>query len=257
VTPDELAPILHRHYLELIEIPIDENEWRRRAFYDAERCLAVAGLASRYRPRRILEVGVGYLGIVAAIRATLGATVELAAIEHPGRTFLDEPVFRQTMAELAVEMQTCDLISDPVPFDPGGFDVVVLSEVIEHLAPSSVPQVLVRLRDQLAPNGALVVSSPNLSALYRILSVAFGNGHIMDVPVDQVQHPGVYGHQRLYGRWDVEQLAAVAGMRIDRWEWLEWDRGFIDRFSLRVAQRVGSKLVDRWACDWACALQKA
>jgi SAM-dependent methyltransferase len=262
VTPDELAPILLRHYLELIEIPIDENEWRRRAFYDAERCLAVVELAARYRPRRILEVGVGYLGIIAAIRATLGPSIEVAGLEHPGRTFLDEPAFSRDTAELDFEIRTCDLAADPVPFSPGGFDVVVLSEVIEHLAPSSVPEVLMRLRDQLTRGGALVVSSPNLSALYRILSLAFGNGHIMDVPVDQVQHPGVYGHQRLYGRWDVEQLAAVAGLRVDRWEWLEWDRGFIERSSLRGAllagaQRVGSKLVDRWACDWACALQKA
>jgi 2-polyprenyl-3-methyl-5-hydroxy-6-metoxy-1,4-benzoquinol methylase len=261
VTPEELAPVLHRHYLELIEIPIDEDEWRRRAFYDAERCLAVAGLAAGYRPERILEVGVGYLGIVAAIRATLGASVEVAGLEHPGRTFLDEPAFRRDMVELGVDLRTCDLVADPIPFPPGGFDVVVLSEVIEHLAPSSVPHVLVALREQLAPGGALIVSSPNLSALYRILSVAFGNGHIMDVPVDQTQHPGVYGHQRIYGRWDIEQLAAVAGMRVDRWEWLEWDRGFIERSSLRgrllvVAQRVGSKLVDRWACNWACALQK-
>src|SRR5262249_59024421 len=106
------------------------------------------------------------------------------------------------------------------------------------------------LRDQLAADGALVVSSPNLTALYRILSIAFGNAHILDVPVDQTQHPGVYGHQRLYGRWDIDQLAALSGMRVDKWRWLDWDRGFIDRSSLRaegrqIAHRLGTTNADR------------
>jgi len=262
VTADELAPILHRYYLDLIEIPIDEGEWRRRALYDAERCLAVVELAARYRPRRILEVGVGYLGIVAAIRATLDPGVEVAGLEHPGRTFLTNSAFLRAVDELAFEIHTCDLVAEPIPLAPGTFDAVVFSEVLEHLAPSEVPQVLVSLRDQLAPGGVLVVSSPNLTALYRVLSLAFGNAHIMDVPVDQAQHPGVYGHQRLYGRPDLEQLAAQAGMRIDAWEWLEWDRGFIDRSTIRgkmlaIAQQAGSKAVSRWACDWVCALRAA
>jgi SAM-dependent methyltransferase len=262
VTPEELAPVLHRHYLDLVEVPVDDQEWRRRAIYDAERCLAVTALAAAYEPRRILEVGVGYLGIVAAIRATIGTGVEVAGLEHPGRTFLVGAPFLRAVDELDVEIRTCDLTAEPIPYPPGTFDAVVLSEVIEHLAPSTVPAVLRGLRDQLAPGGALVVSSPNLTALYRVLSVAFGNAHIMDVPVDQTQHPGVYGHQRLYSRWDLVQLAALAGMRIDRWEWLEWDRGFIDRATIRgkalyLAQRAGSVVADRWACDWACALVTA
>ena len=121
---------------------------------------------------------------------------------------------------------------------------------------------LSRLRGLLTPGGRIVVSSPNLAALYRIASLAFGSGHVMDTPVDAPQHPGVYGHMRLYVRSDIHRLAAQGGLRVEDWRWLEWERGFIDRSTLRGrllygGQGIASRLAKRWSSAWVCTLEAA
>ena len=262
VTVSELASLLLAQELAYIEVPVDQEEYRRRAQYDAERSLAIADFVAISGPRRILEIGVGYLNLVLTLRQVLGDTVELSGVEHPGRRYLDDPRFQREVAALNLDLRTCDVVTDAFPFPERSFDVVLFSEIIEHLSPAAVPGVLAQLRGLVAPGGRIVVSSPNLGAFYRIASLAFGNGHVMDTPVDVAFHPGVYGHMRLYGRSDMYRLAAQGGLRVADWRWLQWDRGFIDRSTARGrllhgGQALASRVARRWSSAWVCALEVA
>jgi SAM-dependent methyltransferase len=262
VTVGELAPLLLAQELAYIEIPVDAEEYRRRSRYDAERSLAVAEVVAVGDPGRVLEIGVGYLNLVLTLRRVLGDTVELSGVEHPGRRYLDDATFQSEVGELKLDLRRCDIITDPFPFAEGSFDVVLFSEIIEHLSPAAVPDVLERLRGLVAPGGRIVVSSPNLGAFFRIASLAFGKGHVMDTPVDVAIHPGVYGHMRLYGRNDICLLAGAAGLRVSDWRWLNWDRGFIDRSTARGkvlyrGQAIASRVAQRWSGAWVCALEVA
>ena len=261
VTVDELAPLVLAQELAYVEVPVDAEQYRRASRYGAERSLAVADVVAAGRPRRVLEIGVGYLSMVLTLRKVLGDTVELSGVEHPGRRYLDDPAFKSEVAALKLDLRTCDVVTDPFPFPAGGFDAVVFSEIIEHLSPAAVPDVLNRLRDLIAPGGRIVVSSPNLAAFYRIASLAFGSGHVMDTPVDVAYHPGVHGHMRLYVRGDIYQLAAQAGLRVAEWRWLNWDRGFIGTSTARGkllygGQAIASRLRRRWSGAWVCALER-
>lgn len=262
VTVGELAPLLLAQELAYIEVPVDQEEYRRRSRYDAERSLAITDVVAAGSPRRILEIGVGYLNLILTLRRVLGDTVELSGVEHPGRRYLDDPKFQSEVVALNVDLRACDIVKDPFPFPEQSFDVVLFSEIIEHLSPAAVPEVLSRLRGLVAPDGRIVVSSPNLAAFFRIASLAFGNGHVMDTPADVAYHPGVYGHMRLYARSDIYRLAAHAGLRVADWRWLEWDRGSIDRSTARGkflygGQAIASRLVRRWSGAWVCALEVA
>jgi SAM-dependent methyltransferase len=268
VTVQDLAPVLLRQQLAYVEVPVDHDVYGKRVEFDAERCLALAEIAAVAPPRRVLEVGVGYLSLLTTFRTVFGDELELSGLEHPLRAFLDDPGFKREIAELNVDLRTCDLVTDPLPFPAGSFDAILFSEIIEHLCPVVVPGVLTRLRELLAPGGRLIVSSPNLGAFYRIASLAIGHGHVMDISGEIEQHPGVYGHQRLYTRSDVDLLAVHCGCRVATWKWLEWERGLIGRsyFSprrtrrgqlLAGAQAVASRLAPRWSCGWACALEPA
>jgi SAM-dependent methyltransferase len=83
-------------------------------------------------------------------------------------------------------------------FDPGRFDLVICSEVLEHIAePHSL---LAAIRERLTPDGILVLSTPNLAlvrpeagreALYRALSPGF--------------------HMVLYSRESLTRVLADAG----------------------------------------------
>jgi SAM-dependent methyltransferase len=261
VTSDPLEALMLERDLAYVEVPVDREEWRRRVGYDLERCTLVADLVGSRPPERIHEVGVGYLTLLTVLRERF-PDAALVGAEHPERAYLSDPRLEADMTAMRVDLRAWDVTAEAVPFPSGSFDVVVFSEILEHLSPPTVPRVLDRLRDLLTPDGRLVVSSPNLTAFYRIASLAFGRGRIMDIPVDVERHPGVYGHMRVYSRGEVEQLAAQAGLRVADWRWSEWERGFIDATSwrgrlLRGSQTVMSQVASRWSCAWVCALERA
>lgn len=258
VVSDALAHRIAERVLAYVEVPVDRAEWERRAAFDVERSLLVVDvIRGAARTDSILEVGVGWLGLATVLRDQF-PNARIVASEHPDRRYLADERFRADAADLRVDVRPWDVADDP-PFDLGSFDVVVFSEILEHLPPNIVPAVLDRLRELLAPDGRIVMSSPNLSAFYRLASLAFGSGHVMDTPSDVEQHPGVYGHLRIYNRDDVDRLAGQAGLRLVDWRWSDWEIGMIATPGwrgnlLRAGQGVASRIVPRWSCAWVCAL---
>jgi hypothetical protein len=254
VTAAELAPLLldcsqHGTFL-------GPDLLRREAALNAERCLMIAELADH--PHRVLEVGPGNLVMTTSFRAIFGDGVELSAVEHPAADQVDQPWFRERIARQNVELRTGDIVTEQLPFD-GGFDAVLFCGVIEHLAPTDVLGALERLRSQLADTGRLVISSTNLAAFVRIASLAFGNGAVMDPPIPRGY---AHGHIRLYTRHDMQVLAAHAGMRIAEWRYLNWERVYIGRTSLRgrllyAGQVMAPTLLRHTSTSWICSAMRA
>jgi SAM-dependent methyltransferase len=251
VTATELAPLLVE-CSEHSSVFSEQELLHREAPLNAERCLAIAELAGD--PRRVLEVGPGNLLLTTAFRAIFGDGVELAVVEHPEAPTLERPEFRERLAGQQVELRTADITNEPLPFD-GGFDAVLFCGTIEHLEPTKVRDLLERLRDQLADGGRLVISSTNLAAFVRIVSLAFGNGQVMEPPV---RRGWGRGHIRLYTRSDMEVLLDRTGMRLAEWRYLNCERVYIGRAGLRgkflyAGQVVAPILVRHMATSWVCS----
>jgi SAM-dependent methyltransferase len=65
-----------------------------------------------------------------------------------------------------VHLRTCDLGNEPIPFEDGFFDLVIFTEVLEHLfGPPS--DVLRETRRILRDSGGLILSVPNIATLYK------------------------------------------------------------------------------------------
>jgi SAM-dependent methyltransferase len=109
-----------------------------------------------------------------------------------------------TLRAAGVDTFICNLAKHDLPFD-GSFDVVLLSEVIEHLpVPGHIA--LNRLRAALRPGGLLVCSTPNLYRLRNVVFLALGR------PIfDHFDEPGDagFGHVLEYSAehllWQFEQ----------------------------------------------------
>jgi SAM-dependent methyltransferase len=254
LTAEELAPLL----VECSEhsAVFSDRDLKREALLNAERCIVTAELSSQ--PRRLLEVGPGNLLLTTAFRAIFGDSVDLSMVEHPAASSLEDTGFRERIARQKVELRTADILTDPLPFD-GGFDTVLFCGTIEHLEPTAVLGLLERLRNQLADAGRLVISSTNLAAFVRVASLAFGSGDVMAVPVSRGWG---HGHIRLYTRHDMQVLLEHAGMRIVEWRYLNWERIYVGRTSLRgrllyAGQAVAPALVPHLATSWACSARRA
>jgi 2-polyprenyl-3-methyl-5-hydroxy-6-metoxy-1,4-benzoquinol methylase len=263
VNQSELAVRLHEEAAQAWEPEVveqadhDRERTQRIVFGEAERCLVIGELAAAVQPRRVLEVGIGYLGIVTTVRALLGPDVEISAVDHPARAYIADPRFLARVKDHRVDLEACDVLNDDIPFD-GLFDVVFFCDVIEHLPVTRVPGVVEKLAAKVRPGGRLIMSSTNLGAFMRVASLAFGNGMVQDPPFPFDYAGGTYGHIRLYGRADVEVILDRLGLDLVEWRYLNWERHFLDRDTrarrlMYLGQAVVPKLFEQMSTSWICA----
>ncbi|MGI9032728.1 MAG: class I SAM-dependent methyltransferase [Acidimicrobiales bacterium] len=108
-------------------------------------------------------------------------------------------------------------IDGPVlPLRTGAFDVVLLSEVLEHLVDPDAA--LDEVRRVLVPGGTLLLSTPNLAAWFNRVLLAFGVQPVFS----EVSTRGVYGRpgSTVVGHLRLFTARALTG--------LLRDRGFVD-----------------------------
>jgi SAM-dependent methyltransferase len=110
---------------------------------------------------------------------------------------------RQTVTHIpsaeafAIDYLNNNVDVEDIPF-PGPFDVVLFCEVIEHLV-SDPLNALRRIKDRLAPGGALVLTTPNVNRLENIAKMLAGANIY-----DPISGYGVYGrHNREYNKHEL------------------------------------------------------
>jgi len=95
----------------------------------------------------------------------------------------------------------------------GGFDVVVLTEVLEHL-PVHPVDVLARLVRLLAPGGALYLTTPNFFAQAHLDQLAKGENPCAVYPRGD-ENWDAHHHYREYDAVELAAFIAAAGGRVD------------------------------------------
>lgn len=108
---------------------------------------------------RVIELGCGN-GATGRLAIQQGKAAEYVGVE------MFEPMAREASRHLT-RVHVGDVAMITIPEEPGSFDVLVCSEVIEHLVDPA--PVLVKLVRLLKPGGLVFASSPNVMH-YRIIS---------------------------------------------------------------------------------------
>ncbi|MCP1468780.1 2-polyprenyl-6-hydroxyphenyl methylase/3-demethylubiquinone-9 3-methyltransferase [Sphingobium sp. OAS761] len=125
------------------------------------------GQEQAFRPlagRRALDVGCG-AGLLAEPLARMGAMV----------TGLDAAPENIAAARAHADAQALDIDYRATPVEQmaeGGFDLVTSMEVIEHVADPGA--FIAALSDRLAPDGLLILSTPNRTPLSRLAMITVG-----------------------------------------------------------------------------------
>jgi len=164
--------------------------------------------ANPSRPARILDIGCGSSRIIQDLPDAIGLDVLL-----PKLRFLRDRHRRLVQGTVFA-----------LPFPAARFDIVICSEVLEHIA--ATPQVFHELTRVLRPGGTLILGTPDYGRrLWWILEWVYGK-----------VLPGAYAHEHIthYTRTDLARRLAESGCTIQDLQYV----GFCEMiFRARKAER--------------------
>lgn len=147
----------------------------------------VARMAEELLPPggRILDVGCASGGLIALLRerAAYAAGIELSASAA------------EAAAEIADVVVQASIEDRELPFEPASFDLVVLADVLEHLADPDAA--LARAAGWARPGGAIVVSVPNVAHWQARLTVARGRWPAEETGTFDASHLRFFTDERL------------------------------------------------------------
>lgn len=168
-------------------------------------------LAELPSPARILDVGCGD-----------GFATSVAAQRNPGHRFAGLDWSARSLAqarERGVSVLRAGLDSR-LPIRSASVDVVIMSEVIEHLVDTD--SAIEEVHRVLKPGGSLLLSTPNLAAWYNRVLLAFGLQPVFsEVSLRSVYgRPGrqVAGHLHMFTRRALAEFLAANGLTCVRVE---------------------------------------
>jgi SAM-dependent methyltransferase len=134
------------------------------------------------------------------------------------RKYFDVKVFTIDITELLerrcnlnnIIFRKCDLLKEDIPFNDNEFDIIIFTEVFEHLI--GPPQkIFYRIRKVLNDKGVLVLSTPNLVSYYNRLKLLSGTTvlppaySVFKEEIDGDLVSG-YGHWRKYTMSEIKEL---------------------------------------------------
>ena len=163
------------------------------------------------------------------------------------------PLLAERFAEHDVVLRHVDLDEDALPYEDASFDVVVFTEVLEHVfrPPSELLREIHRI---LRPGGTLLLSVPNIATLANRLGLLFGRS-----PLPAADHAfrkeWMHGHGHLheYTMSEIADLVAANGFVVERRRFvhagpsdLRQARWASPRFWLRLVYALAQSAVPAW-----------
>lgn len=158
---------------------------------------------------KVLDVGagVGFLSIL--LKKKFRCDVEAVDLEG------SVSFWAERFEKYGILIKPCDIGRDSLPFLDNTFDIVVFSEVIEHLT-ASPKRALEEIKRVLKRGGYLVLTTPNLARASNIVKLILGRSLLPQVSEsDWISSPST-PHLREYTVGELKQLVKQAGLENEK-----------------------------------------
>lgn len=166
-----------------------------------------------YRPGRILDIGPTPFTLCLK---EIFDYAEISALDISDK-------WKSRLEPAGIRLEVADLSQGRLPFAAESFEMVIFSEVIEHL-PQGHAQIIRELRRVLKNKGILILSTFNAKSLRNILFAQKPGHPVVPYPGDA----GVCGHVKEYTLRQIRGLLKAGRFRILK----EGYAGYFDRLGL-------------------------
>lgn len=211
------SPVRHRFSLEdLLNVTRNADD---RSFFTNESKEYELSYSGRHY-RRLHEI----MSLIARASCEPGNLLDIGTTQFtfllkertPHRIFTIDYTsgFEQRCAKHDIAFERHDITAPPLPFDGMRFDIIVFTEVFEHLLANPV-RVFAKLKSMLSDDGYLVFGTPNLASLQKRILLLL-NRPILDWPTWELGSDDIHGHghNRIYVRSELEAFMREAGLAV-------------------------------------------
>lgn len=146
-----------------------------------------------------------------------------AALARTGRAVIGVDIapdrFKTCITELGLDVRPCDFETEPLPFEDGAFDAVMMNEVFEHLR-IDLFATMREVHRVLRPGGHLLLSTPNMASArgYANLLLRDRCWAICADPAEEyakLDSLGHMGHVREYTPTEMATFLRAVGFSVD------------------------------------------
>lgn len=218
-------------------IVIDIIEYRKKNSRNKIKILNASGLSSGHQD----------VSIASYLKKNQDMEISWIACESPNSPYLQNPLLKNYLSLLQIEIQLIDFRSNQTLFGKQlEFDIVIFTEIAEHLEHSTLLKTLLELRTKLKQKGQLLMTTPNLVSIWNRRQILKGNG---DFPywgdgLDNMD-AGLYGHIVNYDINRLRRIISDVGFNILMAKTFTFVQ---KRYKQTFKHFLSSMLID-WLCE--------
>jgi len=124
---------------------------------------------------------------------------------------------KKFISQESLKIHKCDIEENKLPFKDNSFDVIIFSEIIEHLYVNPI-FTLKEIKRILKKDGKLILTSPNGYSLKRVVKFLFGKG-LGEDPFQQFNKLFLQGHRgpvREYSLKELKSFLTNVGFKVEK-----------------------------------------
>jgi len=128
---------------------------------------------------------------------------------------IDPKRFKSFINNYKLKVAKCNIESERLPFGNNTFGLIIFNEVFEHLRVDPI-KALKEINRVLKPGGTLILTTPNLYAIHKIvmfnIGKSFNNAYH---EFNQLNIYGYVGHIREYSTTEVRQFLEKSNFKVE------------------------------------------
>lgn len=197
-----------------------------------------------------LEIGLAG-GVLAFVLKRQFKLNKLYTLEHPVVCKQYNKKFLNKLGNDHIILKPVNLEENKLPWPDKFFNFIFLCDVIEHLVPSDIPNLIKEIKRVLKKDGYLVIVTPNIASLIKRTNLFFGKNPIeFDL---KLHEEATYGHIREYTMNELLYIVENENFKIKRKKYFMIDakRNIFTRI-----EDICSKIYQPFANSLALVVQK-